>query len=275
MTHRPFFPIPGRQRKSGFSSIIRSRYLHRENHEIEIGRQLHRKGQRCAHDLPVTQQSDQTYETPPYRFQTRSFRIAGARGSRDTGTERSDLRALSAALLLKTSRRRSALRASPVPLHRGAHPPASIAGSGPTKATASHLAPTEPAPRPLPEEREGIKVSQLSLTSRISTHVEILGHSKDGPTRMWHWQADMDIQWKFRHRNGNCAQNGLERVAVGDPDPTADPGDTAHRPPTCGFEWTDESSRTLILPWTCTRRLGHQGQHLAGTGEWVAALHPQ
>jgi hypothetical protein len=126
-----------------------------------------------------------------------------------------------------------------------------------------------------------IKVSQLMvLTSRISINVEILGHSKDGHTRTRHWQADMDIQRKFRHRrprNGNCDQNGLERIAVGDPDPTADPGGTAYMSPTCGFEWTDESSKTLILPWTwtCTRRLGHQGQHLAGTGEWVAAVHPQ
>jgi hypothetical protein len=31
----------------------------------------------------------------------------------------------------------------------------------------------------------------------------------------------------------------------------------------------------LILPWACTRELDHQGQHLAGTGEWVAAVHPQ
>jgi hypothetical protein len=110
-----------------------------------------------------------------------------------------------------------------------------------------------------------IKVSRLMvLSSRIS--------------RPRQWQADMDVRWKFRQRrpgSGSFGQDGLGRVAVGDLNPNADPGGTAGRPPTCGFEWTDECSRTLILPWSCTRELGHQGQHLAGTGEWVAAKHPQ
>jgi hypothetical protein len=124
-----------------------------------------------------------------------------------------------------------------------------------------------------------IKVSQLMvLSSRISVILEISGRSKDDHTRPQQWQADMDVQWKLRRhrpRSGNFGQDGLGHVAVGDPDPTADPGDTVHGSPTCGFEWTDECSRTLNLPWSCTRELGHQGQHLAGTGEWIAAKHPQ
>lgn len=124
-----------------------------------------------------------------------------------------------------------------------------------------------------------IKVNQLMvLSSRISVILEISGRSKDGHTRPQQWQADMDVRWKFRHRrprSRSFGQDVLGRIAVGDPDPTADPGGTADRPPTCGFEWTDECSRTLILPWSCTRELGHQGQHLASTGEWIAAKHSQ
>lgn len=87
----------------------------------------------------------------------------------------------------------------------------------------------------------------------------------------------MDIQRRFWHRQprtGSLGQDELERVSVGDPDPTLDPG-TANRHGACLFEWVDEISQTLILTWSCTRELGHQGQHLAGTGEWVAAVHPQ
>jgi hypothetical protein len=124
-----------------------------------------------------------------------------------------------------------------------------------------------------------IKVSQVMvLRSRISVILEISTRWKDGHTRPRQWQADMDVRWKLRHHrpsSGSFGHDDLGHVAVGDPDPTADPGDTANGSPTCGFEWTDESSRTLILPWSCTRALGHQGQHLAGTGEWVAAQHPQ
>ena len=65
----------------------------------------------------------------------------------------------------------------------------------------------------------------------------------------------------------------LRHIVVGDPDPTPNSSSKAsgyliH----CGFEWADETSPTLILLWSCTRELGHQGQHLAGTGEWVAAV---
>lgn len=77
----------------------------------------------------------------------------------------------------------------------------------------------------------------------------------------------MDVQWKFRR----LGQDGLERVVVGDPDPTSDSG-TANRYRECRFEWTDEISRTMTLPWCCTRELGHQGQHIAGTGECDAAV---
>jgi hypothetical protein len=124
-----------------------------------------------------------------------------------------------------------------------------------------------------------IKVSQLmAVSSRISVILEILGRSKDGHTRPRQWRVDMDVRWKWRHHrpsSGTFGEDGLGHVAVGDPDPTADPRGTADGSGKCGFKWTDECSRTLILPWSCTRALGHQGQHLAGTGEWVAALHPQ
>jgi hypothetical protein len=38
------------------------------------------------------------------------------------------------------------------------------------------------------------------------------------------------------------------------------------------FEWADEISRTMTLPWCRTGKLGHQGQHIAGTGECDAAV---
>lgn len=44
---------------------------------------------------------------------------------------------------------------------------------------------------------------------------------------------------------------------------------------TAGSSGLKHTSRRLILPWFCTRELDHQGQHLAGTGEWVAAVHSQ
>jgi hypothetical protein len=72
--------------------------------------------------------------------------------------------------------------------------------------------------------------------------------------------------WTFWHhlpRHRSLARDALEHVAVGQPDPTSHPG-TAHRYRTCQFEWADQASPTLILPWSCTRELGHQGQHLAG-----------
>ncbi|MGH3961947.1 MAG: hypothetical protein ACRDRY_01635 [Pseudonocardiaceae bacterium] len=86
----------------------------------------------------------------------------------------------------------------------------------------------------------------------------------------------MDLRWKFWHRqlrSGNSEQDELERISVGDPDPTSYPG-AVNGARACRFEWADEASQTLILPWSCTRVLGHRGQHLAGTGERVAAVHP-
>jgi hypothetical protein len=84
----------------------------------------------------------------------------------------------------------------------------------------------------------------------------------------------MGIPWRFRHchpRSGRLEQDEFKHVAVGDPDPTSH-SDTTNRTQECGFEWADEASQTLILLWSCTRERGHQGQHLAGTGEWIAAV---
>jgi hypothetical protein len=74
-----------------------------------------------------------------------------------------------------------------------------------------------------------------------------------------------------RPKSWELSQDELERVAVGDPDPTSNVGATnGYRE--CRFEWTEKVSRTMTLPWCCTRELGHQGQHIAGTGECVAAV---
>ena len=84
----------------------------------------------------------------------------------------------------------------------------------------------------------------------------------------------MCFRWKLWHRqpgDGTIGQDGLERLAVGDPDPTSGPG-MANGSRRCQLEWADEASQSLILVWSCTRELGHQGQHLAGTGESVAAV---
>ena len=77
----------------------------------------------------------------------------------------------------------------------------------------------------------------------------------------------MDLRWK------SCrpGQDELRHVALGDPDPTSDPG-MANGLGKCRFEWNEEISRTMTLPWCCTRERGHQGQHIAGTGECVAAV---
>ncbi len=86
----------------------------------------------------------------------------------------------------------------------------------------------------------------------------------------------MDVRWRFWHRHarsGSLGRDKLQYGTVGDPDPTSD-SDTANGYRKCRFEWADVTSQTLILSWSCTRELGHQGQHLAGTGEWVAAVHP-
>lgn len=52
----------------------------------------------------------------------------------------------------------------------------------------------------------------------------------------------MDVRWKFQR----LGQDELERVAVGDPDPTSDP-DTANEYRKCRFEWADQISRTMRL----------------------------
>jgi hypothetical protein len=84
------------------------------------------------------------------------------------------------------------------------------------------------------------------------------------PRKLWHHQL----------RSGSLGHDELEHITAGDVDPTADPG-TASGYQLCQFEWADEPSPTLILPWSCTRKRGHQGQHLADMGELVAAAHPQ
>jgi hypothetical protein len=94
------------------------------------------------------------------------------------------------------------------------------------------------------------------------------------PTPKWTQTWTFGGSLNGQPRGGSISQDGLRHVAVGDPDPTSDT-DTANGYQTCQFEWADETSPTLILLWSCTRESGHQGQHLAGTGEWVAAVHPQ
>jgi hypothetical protein len=74
-----------------------------------------------------------------------------------------------------------------------------------------------------------------------------------------------------RRKTWELGQDELELVAVGDRDPTSDPGTVAgYRE--CRFEWAEKVSPSATLPWCCTRELGHQGQHIAGTGEYVAAV---
>ena len=85
----------------------------------------------------------------------------------------------------------------------------------------------------------------------------------------------MDLPWKIRRcrrpRMRTLSRDKLRHIAVGDPDPTSHSG-TANGFQKCAFRWTDETSQTLSLLWSCTRELGHQGQHIAGTGKWVAAV---
>jgi hypothetical protein len=72
------------------------------------------------------------------------------------------------------------------------------------------------------------------------------------------------------------SKDELRHIVVGDPDPTpALSSEISGHPVHCGFEWADEASRNLTLLWSCTRKPGHPGQHLAGTGDWVAAVHPE
>jgi hypothetical protein len=82
--------------------------------------------------------------------------------------------------------------------------------------------------------------------------------------------ATRDCSAHPRLKSNNFTEDVLEHVTVGDPDPTSDP-DRVNGSGICGFEWADEIS-TLVLDWSCTRELRHQGHHLAGTGEWVAAV---
>ena len=65
------------------------------------------------------------------------------------------------------------------------------------------------------------------------------------------------------------SQDEFEHIAVGDPDPGP-----VHRDQICGFDWEDEISPCFVLLWRCTREQGHHGQHVAGTGERVAAVTP-
>lgn len=87
----------------------------------------------------------------------------------------------------------------------------------------------------------------------------------------------MDLHWMPWHRqlrDGTTFDDELAHVTVGDLDPTSHVG-TANGDRACRFEWAEEMSLSLTLLWSCTRDLGHQGQHLAGTSEEVAAVHPQ
>lgn len=65
----------------------------------------------------------------------------------------------------------------------------------------------------------------------------------------------------------------LGHIVVGSLDPTSKLyKNNGYRE--CGFEWFDDTCQDLVLRWQCTRELDHPGQHLAGTGHWVAAVHP-
>ncbi|MDQ3903954.1 MAG: hypothetical protein M3300_00530 [Actinomycetota bacterium] len=64
-------------------------------------------------------------------------------------------------------------------------------------------------------------------------------------------------------------EDELKHIAVGDPQPSPTRGYRV-----CRFEWVEEIATGFILLWHCTRAQGHHGQHLAGTGERVAAAHP-
>jgi hypothetical protein len=64
-------------------------------------------------------------------------------------------------------------------------------------------------------------------------------------------------------------EDKLKHIAVGDPDPGP-----VHDDQACGFEWADDISTDFVLLWRCTRAQGHHGEHLAGTGERIAAASP-
>jgi len=69
-----------------------------------------------------------------------------------------------------------------------------------------------------------------------------------------------------RHYPG---EDNHRHVTIGDPDPGPALGH-----PACRFIWEETISADFVLLWYCTRALGHHGQHLAGTGQRVAALYP-
>lgn len=226
MTHRPFLPIPGRQRRSGLRPfIMRPCRINPGNHEIEISRRTHRKGQRRAHGPPIAQQSDRGYETTlpvstPIVSHHQCPRRPGCRPKcRDVG-------ALSAASSLKRTGGEQHTRPARCRCIGSIHP-ASIADSGSTRRYSAAPCTHSACPHTSSEEHEVIKISQLMvLSSRISVILEISGRSKDGHTRPQQWQADMDIRWKLRHRRlsgGSVGQDGLGRVTVGDPDPPRTP----------------------------------------------------
>ena len=85
----------------------------------------------------------------------------------------------------------------------------------------------------------------------------------------------MHVPRKLRRRlprYTSPGQDWLGQVVVGDPDPTSDPH-AGKGNLTCQFAWDRNVSSTLVLSWCCTRKRGHPGQHLAGTGEWVGAVY--
>jgi hypothetical protein len=84
----------------------------------------------------------------------------------------------------------------------------------------------------------------------------------------------MVTRWKFprlQRLSNKLAPHQLDHIAVGNPDRTSQ-GGADHGRQMCRFEWSDELSPTFIVPWVYTREHGHCDQHVAGTGEWVAAV---
>ncbi len=63
------------------------------------------------------------------------------------------------------------------------------------------------------------------------------------------------------------SHDALEHAKVGDPDPG-----TVNECRACRFEWAGETGNLTL--WFCTRPLGHPGQHIASTGQWIVAVHP-
>lgn len=74
-------------------------------------------------------------------------------------------------------------------------------------------------------------------------------------------------------RNEKLNHHKLAHITVGDPDPTTHHS-ADNEPALCQFQWTAQLSPVFGLLWTCTRDQSHQGPHIAGTGDWVAAVCP-